>query len=50
MNKKILTFAETKTEKHKFHQHKNPLSINDVDINEMPVYSRASLGKKGFKK
>ena len=33
----------------KFHQHKNPISIYDEDINKILVSSKVSFGKKGFK-
>ena len=46
---KILALGETEIEKHKFHQHKNQLSIYDVDTNKMFVYSRVAFHKKGFK-
>ena len=42
-------FGETETEKHKFHQHKNAISIYDIDINKILVSSKVSFGKKGFR-
>ena len=32
MDKKVIKLGETEIEKHKFHQHKNPVLIYDVDI------------------
>ena len=32
MGKEIIKFDETEIEKHKFHQHKEPISLYDVDI------------------
>ena len=41
--------GETEIEKHNFHQHKNPISIFDVDINKILVSKKIYFGKKGFK-
>ena len=46
MNKQIVTFVDYETEKHKFHQHKNSISIYDVDIKKILVSNKVSLGKK----
>ena len=47
--KKIaLTFGETEVEKYKFHQHKSPISIYDVNIDRIVVTNRVRFGKKGF--
>ena len=46
---KFLKFRETEIEKHKFHQHKNPFSIYDVDISKILVSKKVYLGNKGFK-
>ena len=35
--------------KQKFHQHKRPTSIKNVDINKILVSSKVSFSKKGFK-
>ena len=37
MDKKIINFSDTEIEKHKFHQHKRPISINNIDINTTVV-------------
>ena len=49
MSKEIIKFDDTEIEKHKFHQHKNPISIYHVDINKIVASSKFCLGKKGFK-
>ena len=50
MGKEIITLADIEVEKHKFHQYKNPISINDVDISKTVVSfgSRVPFGNKGF--
>ena len=35
--------------KSKFHQHKEPISIKNIDINKIVVSNRVSFGKKAFK-
>ena len=30
-------------------QHKNPISINDVDISKIVVSNKVNFGKKGFR-
>ena len=37
MGKKIITFSNTEVDKQKFHQHKGPISINDVHISKIVV-------------
>ena len=49
MSKEIIKFDDTEIEKHKFHQHKNPILIDHVDINKIVASSKFCLGKKGFK-
>ena len=49
MGKGIVTFGDTEIEKHKFHQHRSPISIRDVDINKVIVSKKVSFGKKGSK-
>ena len=38
-----------KLKKHKFHQRKSPISINNTDINKIVVSDKVSLEKKGSK-
>ena len=33
----------------KFHQHKRPISIKNVDIEKIVVSNKVRFGKKGFK-
>ena len=37
MDEKTIKLDDTEFEKHKFHQHKNPISINYIDINKIVV-------------
>ena len=46
--KEIVTFGNFEVEKHKFHQHKSPSSIYDVNFDRIVVSNRFSFGKKGF--
>ena len=43
-NRKIYTVIE----KHKLYCHKNPILIDDVDINKIIECNLVSFGKKGF--
>ena len=49
MNQKVIKYDDTEIEEYKFHQHKSPISINDIDINEIVVSSKLPLGKQDFK-
>ena len=44
-----MAFGDTEIEIHKFHYHRNPIPIYDVDINKIIVSNRVSFGKEGFK-
>ena len=46
---KIIKFGDIKIQKPKFHQHKRPISIKNIDINEIVVSNKVSFGKKVFK-
>ena len=35
-------------ENYQFHQHQNPISIDNIDINKIVVSSKVSFGKKDF--
>ena len=48
MDEKIIKFDDTAIEKYKFHQHKNPILINNIDINKIVVSNKVSFGKKDF--
>ena len=45
---KVIKFGDIETQKRKFHQHKEPISIKNIDINEIVVSNKTSFGKKGF--
>ena len=44
----IIKSDDTVIEKHKFYQHKNPVSIDNIDINEVAVSYKISFGEKDF--
>ena len=43
MDRKILKFDYTETEEYEFHQHKSPISINNIDINKTVVLIKVLL-------
>ena len=49
MEKIIIKFGDIEIEKQKFHQHKKPVSINNIDINKIVVSNKVSFGRTGFK-
>ena len=49
MEKAIIKFGHTKVEKHKFHQCKKLILIENVDFNKIVVSNKVYFGKKGFK-
>ena len=49
MDKQIIKFSDTEIEKYKFHQHKNPILINNIDISKIVVCNKISFSKKSFK-
>ena len=49
MGKEIIAFGNIEVEKQKCHQHENPRSIYDVNINRIIVSNKVPFGKKGFK-
>ena len=49
MEKMITNAGDIKIEKQKFHQHKRPISIKNIDINKIVVSNNVSFGKKSFK-
>ena len=48
MGKEIITFSNIEVEKHKFHQHKSPISIHDLNLDRIVVSNRVAFGKSGF--
>ena len=49
MYTKIEKFDDTEIEKYKFHQHKSPILINNIDINKIVVSNKVPFGKQDFK-
>ena len=49
MDKKIIKYGDTEIEEYEFHQYKSPISINDIDINEIVVSNKFPFGKQDFK-
>ena len=49
MDKKKITFDDTKIEKYKFHKHKSPISLDNIDINKIVVANQDSFGEKVLK-
>ena len=48
MEKTIIKFGDIEIEKQKFHQHKIPISIKNIDINKIVLLNKASFGKNDF--
>ena len=46
---KLIKFCDIEIQKQKFHQHKEPFSIKNIDINKIVVSNKVFFGKKGFK-
>ena len=49
MGKEIITFSNTEVERHKCYQLKDPISIHNVKIDRIVVFSKFPFGKKDFK-
>ena len=49
MEKTVIRFGDTEIEKQKFHQHKRPISIENIDVNKIVVSNKVSFDKQGFK-
>ena len=43
---KVLKFGDIEIKKQKFHKHKEPISIKNIDINKITVSNKISFGKK----
>ena len=46
---KIKKFGDIEIKNQRFHQHKEPFSIKNTDINKMAISNRVSFDKKRFK-
>ena len=49
MEKTVIKFGDIEIEKQKFHQHKGPISIKNIDTNNIVISNKVSFCKKGFK-
>ena len=43
---KVIKFDDIETQKQKFHQHKEPISIKNIDINKLVLSNKIPYGKK----
>ena len=46
---KIVKFGDIETRKQNFHQHKELISIKNIDINKIIISNKISFGKNGFR-
>ena len=46
---KIIKFGDAEIHKQKFHQHKRPISIKNIDINKIVGSNKVSFGEKELK-
>ena len=49
MENKIIKFNDNEIKKYRFHQHKSPILMDNIDINKSVVSNKISFGKKNFK-
>ena len=49
MDKRIIKFDDAEIEEYNYLQYKSPISINDIDINEIVVSKKFPFGKQDFK-
>ena len=49
MEKTIIKFGDIEIKKQKFHQHKIPISIKNIDISKTVVSNKISFDKKRFR-
>ena len=45
----VIKFDGTEIEEYKFHQNKNPIPINEIDIKKIVVLDKLLFGKRDFK-
>ena len=48
IEKTVIKFGDIEIQKQKFHQHKGPISIKNVDIHNIVVSNKVPFGQKGF--
>ena len=46
---KIIKLCDIEIQKQKFHEHKEPISVKNIDVNKIVVSNKVSFGKRGFK-
>ena len=49
MERILQKFGDIEIQKQKLHQYKRPISIENIDINEIVVSNKVSFHKNGFK-
>ena len=49
MDKKIVKFDDTEIVEYEFNQHESPISITNININEIIVSNKLPFGKNVFK-
>ena len=47
--KTVINADDIEIQKQKFHKHKRPISMKNIDFNKIVVSNKDSFGKKGFK-
>ena len=45
---KIIKFCDVEIQKQKFHQHKGPISMKNINLNKIVVSNKVWFGKKWF--
>ena len=48
MGNEIIRISDIEVQKHKFHQHKSPISIHDVNIGRIVIPNKFPFGKNRF--
>ena len=48
MGKEIITFSNTEIEKQKFHHHKNPIFLKNIEIGNILISNKTSDVKKNY--
>ena len=46
---KVVKFGYIEIQKQKFHQHIEPISIKNIDMNKIVVFNKVSFDNKSFK-
>ena len=49
MYKEIITFDDTEIEKRNFHHKKNPILMDEVDIDKILIPNKVSSGEKSYR-